>query len=163
MSDIRFHCPHCGRHLVVEDQGAGITVPCPTCGEPLSIPTREAYQHVQALIAQAEKGDASAQFNLGVCYDEGQGALEDEVEAAKWYRKAAEQKLDVAQFNLALCYASGEGVRKDYVEACKWANLAAAQGNESAKSFRDLLEKEMTPEQIAEGQRLSREFKPTQP
>ncbi|MCX6907230.1 MAG: tetratricopeptide repeat protein [Verrucomicrobia bacterium] len=160
MSDITFNCPHCGKHLAVEDHGAGMTVPCPTCRKPLSIPTRGAYPRIHALTVKAEKGDARAQFDLGVCYDEGQGVPEDEVVAARWYRKAAEQNLDVAQFNLALCYASGEGVSKDCVKGCKWANLAAAQRNEKAKKFRDLLEEKMTPAQIAEGRRLAREFKP---
>src|SRR6266704_2297542 len=39
----------------------------------------------------AEKNDASAQYNLGVCYAQGYGVAKDGVEAAKWYRKAAEQ------------------------------------------------------------------------
>jgi hypothetical protein len=39
--------------------------------------------------------------------------------------------------------------------------LAAAQGNESAKDARDAQEKSMTPAQIAEAQKLSREWKPT--
>ncbi|MCX6907235.1 MAG: tetratricopeptide repeat protein [Verrucomicrobia bacterium] len=146
----------------MEDQGAGMTVPCPTCRKPLSIPTREANKRIQALTAMAEKGDASAQFNLGVCYDEGQGVPENEVEAAKWYRKAAEQNSGAAQFNLALCHASGEGVAKDYVEAYKWATLAVGQGNENAKKLREMLEKEMTPEQIAEGKRRASVFKPKQ-
>ena len=41
----------------------------------------------------AEQNDAKAQYNLGVCYDNGQGVAKDEVEAVKWYRKAAEQNL----------------------------------------------------------------------
>jgi hypothetical protein len=41
-----------------------------------------------------------------------------------------------------------------------WANLAAAQEHEAAIRTRELLEREMTPESIAEAQRLSREWKP---
>lgn len=54
----------------------------------------------------------------------------------------------------------GEGVPKDLVLAYMWANLAAAQGNEMAKEARDVWEKQMTPAQIAEGQKLSRDWKP---
>jgi len=41
-----------------------------------------------------------------------------------------------------------------------WLNLAAAQGFEKAAELRDLLEKAMTPAQLAEAQRLAREWKP---
>jgi hypothetical protein len=56
-------------------------------------------------------------------------------------------------------YAIGRGVPKDYVLAYKWHNLAAAQGYEKAKKNRDILHTMMTPQQIAEAQRLSREFR----
>jgi TPR repeat protein len=46
----------------------------------------------------AEKGDADAQFNLGVAYSSGKGVPKDETEAIKWYRKAAEQNHTRAQF-----------------------------------------------------------------
>jgi len=39
-----------------------------------------------------------------------------------------------------------------------WLNLAAAQGNEDAQGFKDMTEERMTREQIAEGQRMSREW-----
>ena len=51
----------------------------------------------------------------------------DEVEAVKWYRKAAEQNYAEAQYNLGVCYAHGEGVAKDEVEAVKWFRKAAEQ------------------------------------
>jgi uncharacterized protein len=54
-------------------------------------------------------------------------------------------------------------IRKDYVVAYMWKNLAAAQGDETASELKSLLEKGMTPEQIAEAQRLSREFKVKKP
>ena len=46
----------------------------------------------------AEQGYASAQFNLGIIYDHEQGVEQDYIEAAKWYRKAAEQGHRDAQF-----------------------------------------------------------------
>ncbi|HHF6559516.1 TPA: tetratricopeptide repeat protein, partial [Haemophilus influenzae] len=42
-------------------------------------------------LPMAEQGDANVQFNLGVMYAEGQGVKQDDVEAVKWFRKAAEQ------------------------------------------------------------------------
>jgi TPR repeat protein len=84
----------------------------------------------------------------------------DQVEAVKWYRKAAEQKYAKAQYNLSVCYGNGTGVTKDYVEAYKWMFLAARQGDEGAKNFMTVLESKLTPEQIAEGQKRARDFEP---
>jgi TPR repeat protein len=52
------------------------------------------------LRARALRGQAKAQFDLGVAYHFGQGVPQDEVEAVKWYRKAAVQGYDKAQYNL---------------------------------------------------------------
>ena len=57
-------------------------------------------------------------------------------------------------------YANGEGMPQDYVQAQMWFNLAAAQGAEQARRNRDWVAQRMTPGQIAEAQRLAREWKP---
>ncbi len=54
----------------------------------------------------AETGDAFAQCELGICYDFGRGVVKDETEAARWYRKAAEQGYASAQRNLGISYAN---------------------------------------------------------
>lgn len=46
---------------------------------------------IELLRAMAERGDATAQFNLGTMYQEGDGVAQDEAEAARWMRTAAEQ------------------------------------------------------------------------
>jgi uncharacterized protein len=89
------------------------------------------------------------------------GAPKDLVQAAAWYRKAAEQGNAIAQLKLGSFYGLGDGVPKDFVSAYMWMNLAAGQGDETAKATRDRLEELMTPAQIAEAQKLSREWKPT--
>ena len=67
----------------------------------------------------------------------------------------------LAQYNLAICYDRGDGVAEDWVEAYKWLLLAARQGHEAPKEHMTLLEsKLLTPEQIAQGQKRAREFKP---
>jgi TPR repeat protein len=91
----------------------------------------------------------------------GEGVTKDLVEAAKWFRKAAEQGLAGAQRNLGVCYGDGLGVTKDYIEAYKWLSIASAQGDEYARRGKGKLAGEMTPKQIAEGARLAREFKPS--
>jgi len=107
----------------------------------------------------ADQGDASAQSNLGVGYDRGQGVPQDYQEAAKWYRRAAEQGEARAQYTLARMYYFGQGIPQDYVFAHMWANLAASQGGEDAVEKRDAIAMKMTPQQIAEAQRLAREWK----
>lgn len=62
-------------------------------------------------------------------YDDGEGFAEDDTEAVKWWRLAAEKGDAVAQSNLGLKYAQGEGVSEDYAEAIKWWRLSAEQGN----------------------------------
>jgi TPR repeat protein len=57
-------------------------------------------QSVDELRQKAEKGDASAQNQLGEKYKEGDGVLENHVEAEKWYRKSAEQGNKTAIENL---------------------------------------------------------------
>lgn len=78
--------------------------------------------------------DAEAQYKLGVCYYYGRGVEEDEEEAAKWYRKAAEQGYAVAQFMLGECYYDGEGVEQDREEAVKWYKKAVEHGNVEAQN-----------------------------
>jgi S1-C subfamily serine protease len=107
----------------------------------------------------AEQNYAPAQNNLGAAYATGRGVVKDNAAAFKWYRKAAEQNYAVAQNNLGAAYFNGQGVVKDYVEGYKWWLLAAAQGDENAKK-NIAVERLLTRQQIAEGQRLARNFKP---
>ena len=108
----------------------------------------------------AEQGNALAQYNLGVAYANGEGVSQDYPEAVKWYRKAAGQENASAQYNLASMYFSGHGVPQDYVLAHMWANRAALKNTEYVKK-RDAIASFMTPSQIAEAQKLAREWKPT--
>ena len=117
----------------------------------------------------ADGGDVLIQYNLGSTYlygDEHLGVIMDRAEAAKWYRRAAEQgekSVGLGQRELGRLYEKGWGVPKDDVLAYMWYNLAAAKERGSfspAASHRDTLAEQMTPAQIAEGQRLTREWKP---
>ena len=82
-----------------------------------------------------------ARFSLGPLYDNGDGVPEDDVEAVRWYRLAAEQGHDGGQVKLGFMYGNGEGVPEDFVFAYMWYNLSAAQGNETAQSNKDIGEK----------------------
>lgn len=120
----------------------------------------------KSLRERAKRGDAIAQFLLGVKYDLGQGVVQDVAEAARWYRKAAEQGYAPAQVAFGLMYALGGAMAQDYVEAHLWISLAAsrASGNHSKQYYTDLREAFaglMTPGQIAEAQRRAQEWEPT--
>jgi hypothetical protein len=108
----------------------------------------------------ADQGLTDAQLNLGSMYYEGEGVPQDHAEAAKWYRKAADQGDPEAQYELGVMYREGHAVPQDYIRAYMWFHLSAAQGNKDAAENRDIVAANMTPEQLAEGQRLSREWKP---
>jgi TPR repeat protein len=108
----------------------------------------------------AEQGNDSVQFNLGIMYDIGLGVPKDYALAVKWYRLAAEQNHGQAQTRLGIMYDTGRGVPKDEVLGYMWLNLAAASGEESGGKNRDIIAIRMTGTQIAEAQRLSREWKP---
>jgi len=81
--------------------------------------------------------------------------------------RAADQGIADAQFNLGNMYAKGRGVPQDYTLAYMWLNLAAArypaseaERRNQAVTHRDMTAAKMTPAQIAEAQRLAREWKP---
>ena len=81
-----------------------------------------------------------------------------------WFRKAAEHGHRVARLYLGVMYGEGRGVPQDFVRAHMWFDLSAAQGEQKAVKARDILERSMTPAQIAEAQKLARDWKPaTQP
>ena len=82
----------------------------------------------------AEQGNANAQRNLGLMYDNGDGVQENDKTAVKWYTLAAEQGLDQAQSNLGLMYENGIGVQENHETAVKWYTLAAEQGLDQAQS-----------------------------
>ena len=115
----------------------------------------------------AEQGRADAQFAMGRKYEDGHGVPQYYAEAMKWYRLAAEQGHAWAQFRLGMMYREGRGVPHDFVQAYMWLNLAASRFpasetkyRDSAIQNRDRAASRLTPEQLAEAQRLAREWKP---
>jgi hypothetical protein len=123
-------------------------------------------ESIQSLRKAAERGDAPAQAQLGYMYYNGRGVPQDYAKAAKWFRRAAEQGYAPAQYNLGVTYRKGEGVPQNYIEAHKWVNLAASKskGKRRANAIqnRRTLAKMMSRSQIAEAQRLARDWKPSE-
>jgi hypothetical protein len=127
----------------------------------------------------AEQGNALAQFSLGSMYTNGLGVAQSFSTAAKWYLLSAEQGYTWAQFYVGFFAANGQGIPKNIILAHMWLSLAVVSQFEvpfgSLKTLdkkeqravsniasvaRAKLEKEMTPAQIAEAQKLSADWKP---
>lgn len=108
----------------------------------------------------ASRGDADSQNDVGHIYETGRGVAQNYAEAAKWYRLAADQGNAQAQNNLGNLYAKGRGVPRDDVQAYMWFALSAAQDNAAAAENRKAAAASMTPAQIAEAEKLVRDWQP---
>jgi hypothetical protein len=111
----------------------------------------------------AEQGSAIGQSNLGFMYKNGAGGvMQDHTAAAQLFESAARQGEPYGQRNLGLALRDGLGVKPDVVGAYAWLNLAASHASAphpDAAEERDQLAQDMTKDQLAEGQRLAREWK----
>lgn len=83
----------------------------------------------------ADQGYTGAQFNLGNCFQLGEGVKQDKGRAVYWYREAALQDDADAQYMLALCYASGDGVNKSNRKAIDWFKRSSRLGNRLAQQI----------------------------
>jgi TPR repeat protein len=132
----------------------------------------------------AEQDSPYAQNIIGIAYEHGLFVKQSDADAFSWYRRAANKVYDSGQltlmhgpqYDLAAMYASGRGVSKDNVQAYMWFTLAARLGDtgspespggtlfraskETALEQRDKLAALMTGAEIAEGERLAREWSP---
>ena len=128
----------------------------------LSIEAQTYYsQSLAEIQARAEQGDSKAQNDLGeILAQNGYEQIkfaglvdvkQDYAQAARWFRKAAEQNNPNAQYNLGFCYEHAQGGLADVFIAYEWYLLAASQGNIKAKSNADALELMLSPEQISKG------------
>ena len=82
--------------------------------------------------------------------------------AGEWYRKAAEQGNVRAQYSLGVMYETGQGISQDNVQAYLWYDLAASHPSveqEQSIKNRDIVVTQMTSEELAEAQRLVREWR----
>jgi len=77
----------------------------------------------------AEQGVIMAQYDLGVMYHTGRGAVQDYSKAIKWYKKASIKGCSYARGNLGLMYIYGTGVETNYKEGMKLLRFAAEAGN----------------------------------
>ena len=135
----------------------------------------------------AEQGHPAAQFKVAVAYFAGRSVPKDNGEVFKWDWLAAEQGLAVAQFCLALLYDVEVGVWRDRVQVYMWLILFESKLSGAETELFDMLERkwlgpdccpadeltaknfaearedyadQLTAEQIAEAERLAREWRP---
>jgi TPR repeat protein len=124
---------------------------------------RTAWGWVSRARLVRERTGLSAQLMLGHVYEAGYpGVEQDDAEAVRWYRLAAEHGLGEAQFNLGFMYQDGRGVPQDDVQAYMWTSLAASHSYgkivETAVQYIDVLAGALTPEALNEAQCLAREW-----
>jgi len=103
----------------------------------------------------AQGGSARAQNFLGFMYDNGEGVLEDDLEAVKWYRLAAEQGSAKAQYGLGVMFANGEGVAQSNAYAHMWWNISAANGDGKARENKAIIASQMTAQELASAKTLA--------
>ena len=97
--------------------------------------------------------------NVATDFDKVLAAFEagDYETALREWKPLAEQGRPDAQLNLGIMYDNGYGVIQDHVYAHMWFNIASANGLEKARENRDLVANKLTPNQMADAQKLARE------
>lgn len=121
----------------------------------------------------ADTGDALAQYNLALAYLRGEVIQKDANAAIELLRSAASQNFQGAMFNLGVLFFKGEDVPQDFVRSYMWFELAAAwksgsdgdhpvgsmaELGERASGIQSMLSDHISPEEIAEAQRMARDW-----
>ena len=129
-------------------------------------------QAVQWYLKAADQSHALAQFNLAQMYAAGHGVPRDDGQALTWFQKAAQQGDAGAQHHLGMRHhrASVAGLPGDAlesrIEAFKWFHLEAVQGYKGSATACERVTRDMTREDVADGNRRAAIFvaeKPIQP
>lgn len=119
----------------------------------------------------AIQGNGMAQMALGMMYFDGKGVTRSHQTAFTWLKPAAERGEPLAQVTLGTMYEAGDGVPQDFLQAHMWFSLAAASFSDTrnpsvagprevAVMTREMLAERMTQDQIAEAQKLAKEWTP---
>jgi TPR repeat protein len=97
-------------------------------GRPDSLSTLPQLDSMGDPHTHAARGDANAQLRLGIRYQEGDGVIKNDTEAAKWFARAAKSGLAEAQYRYGLALLEGRGVVQDYKAAFAWIRKTADRG-----------------------------------
>ncbi len=101
----------------------------------------------------AERGDPTAELELGAAYAAGKDNVLNYAEAVKWLTRSADQGNVTAAAALGAFYWAGRGVTPGYVDAYAWSAIAEAQGDEASRYRTTILRSRMSPVELAEGRR----------
>jgi hypothetical protein len=123
-------------------------------GQGLGVPV-DHEEAIRWLRKAAKQGSVVARAALGTYRLK---PLLDKALPIKWYREFAEQGNAAAQHRLGIMYCDGRGTSKDSVRGYAWLSIAASNGHVGSRKKKETLAKKMTKEQIAEGQKMSREL-----
>ncbi|HEY7878309.1 MAG TPA: PEGA domain-containing protein [Gemmatimonadaceae bacterium] len=110
---------------------APVAAPAPTCQS--AFDAKDWAAAVAACGRDAHAGDATAERNLGVMYQQGYSVAKDPAQAAMWFQKAADGGNREAAYQLAIMYDAGRGVAKDARQATAWYRKAALLGDVDAQ------------------------------
>jgi len=119
--------------------------------------THQAQQHISQKFVYAKraaaKGNARAQFDLGLMYARGEGVQQNEREAFHWFHKAARNNHTEAKFYMGLSFEQGRGVKKQAQLARYWFKLASKAGHRKAIAHLASIERRLRPQGVR-GQRI---------
>ena len=117
-------------------------------------------QAIRWFKAAAVQGNADAQFFLGAMYLLPQKDID---QGLKWLRLSAEQGLQDAQYLLAKAYLQDiKDHPRDPVQAGVWMRLAAKDNKKFYQDELGVIERQLTPDQVAKAKALAAEWKPKQ-
>jgi hypothetical protein len=113
----------------------------------------------------AQHGDMIAEYNIGVMYDYGKGAPQNDAIAFRLYTAAASHGMCTAMNNLGVSYSMGKGISKDLIQAYKWLRLAsvncsAAKDRTNSTNALGTLVPYMTQSQAIQGELAARSWRP---
>ncbi len=115
---------------------------------------------IARLRVQADKGDPEAQYDLGEAYLKGEGVVQSEKEAAKWYYRSAMQGYVDGQIAMGFVYRGGNGMQMDKVLSYMWFDLATKNGSSEAFSLRNDEAWSMTQSEIDDARAKSHKWQP---
>ena len=116
----------------------------------------QAYNTMRSLAETSDHG--LAQYYVAMMYLQGQGVGQSYEEAAKWFRKAAEQRIKQAQYQLAELYMSGRGVPKDFEYAYAWYRTGAEHQHVKSIDALPAARENLSAKELEEAEKLSRKF-----
>ena len=123
--------------------------------KPITVEDKNRFEELEKL---ANLGDAEAQREFGLMHYKGLGTVRGEQKAIKWLKLSAEMGDVTGQGILGGKYFLGRrGFVEDLVLSHMWFNISVANGS-SSTYYKTMVEEYLTPDQLAEAQKLAREW-----